>query len=120
VARVMDGADVARVVQRRRIRIGQNITARLREDMHEKVMKLTLGYHRLYSPGRLLSRIMSDVGVVQSQLMQTVLNVISNTVMIVVGVTLILSIEWRMGLIAFTVPLIFLIISNKNPISKGL
>ncbi|NOY79905.1 MAG: ABC transporter ATP-binding protein [Kiritimatiellaeota bacterium] len=101
---------MARVVQRRRIRIGQNVTARLREDMHEKVLKLTLGYHRLYSPGRLLSRIMSDVGVVQRQMMQTVLSVVSNSVMIVVGVTLILSIQWQMGLIAFTaIPLYVLL-----------
>ncbi len=93
---------LARIAQRKRIYIGQNVTARLREDVHEKVLKLDMNYHRNYSPGRLLSRIMSDVGVVQAQMLSTVLTLVSTVVMILIGMTLILTIQWRMGLIVFT------------------
>jgi len=106
----------ARLAQQRRIRIGQNVTARLREDVHKKVLELDVGYHRMYSPGRLLSRIMSDVGMVQSNLMTTVLNLVSSSVMICVGVALLLQIEWHMGAIAFAaIPAYVLLYRRARP-----
>ena len=94
---------LARFAQRKRIRIGQAITVRLREDMHEKVLRLSIAYHKAHTPGRLLARIMSDVGVVQSQMMMTILNVLSNAAMLFVGLAILLLADWRIAVMAVAI-----------------
>jgi ABC-type multidrug transport system fused ATPase/permease subunit len=94
---------ISRLLQRLRVRIGQQITADLREAMHTKVLQLSLAYHKEHSPGRLLARIVSDVGVVQEQMITTILDVSSNVVMVLVGLTILLAVEWRMAVIALGV-----------------
>ena len=104
---------LARWAQRLRVAIGQRVTARLREDMHEKVLDLSLGYHTAHTPGRLLARILSDVSLVQDEMMATVLTVISNVIMICVGVIILLKLNWRMGLIAFSVIPVYTLIYHR-------
>lgn len=94
---------LARFAQRKRIRIGQAITVRLREDMHEKVLRLSLAYHKAHTPGRLLARIMSDVGVVQSEMMATILDVLSNVAMLLVGLAILFAADWRIAAMAVAI-----------------
>ncbi|MCK5801965.1 MAG: ABC transporter ATP-binding protein [Lentisphaeria bacterium] len=94
---------LARLATRRRITVGQEITRSLRADMHKKVMDLSLSYHQSTNPGRLLSRIMSDVGVVQTQMMATIMNTVMYLAMIVVGSVILLIANWRMAVLAFMV-----------------
>ena len=48
---------LARFSTRQQIIVSQGITEKLREDMHRKVLDLSMSYHQTMSPGRLLSRI---------------------------------------------------------------
>ena len=105
---------LSRLLQRTRVRIGQQITADLREDMHEKVLQLSLSYHKAHAPGRLLARILSDVNVVQDQMMSTILDVSANFVMLVVGFLILFTIEWRMGLIAASVLPVYAFLYNRS------
>ncbi|MCQ2397334.1 MAG: hypothetical protein MJ106_06530, partial [Lentisphaeria bacterium] len=43
------------------------VLGKLREDMHRKVLELSLSYQQRMSPGRLLSRIVSDTGQVRGE-----------------------------------------------------
>ncbi|MBT4817365.1 MAG: ABC transporter ATP-binding protein [Lentisphaerae bacterium] len=90
----------ARLSQRSRIRVGQGITGRLREDMHQKVLELSLSYHQAHSAGRLMSRILSDVAVVQRQFIMGFTSFGSSVALLVVGVTILLVSEWRLAVIA--------------------
>ncbi len=99
VATLVTGNILTRVAWRRRIMIGQRITARLRDDVHAKVLKLSLAYHTAHTPGRLQSRILWDVNVVQEQLMNIIIGSISQVFMILIGFILLFIIEWRMALI---------------------
>ncbi|NLF86967.1 MAG: hypothetical protein GX571_12790, partial [Lentisphaerae bacterium] len=63
-----------RAVQRLQSRVAQRITGRLREEMHDKIVNLSMSYHLSNTPGRLMSRILADVGVVQSHLMELIVN----------------------------------------------
>jgi ATP-binding cassette subfamily B protein len=90
----------ARVEARARIRISQRLTGQLREDLHRKVMRLSLGYHKSHAPGRLMARILSDVGDVQDQLYMTFLNFLSSITIFTVGLTLLFVLDWRFGVIA--------------------
>ncbi|MDZ4199974.1 MAG: ABC transporter ATP-binding protein [Kiritimatiellia bacterium] len=97
---VLAANGVTRYETRVRVRIGQDLTGKLRENLHEKVLRLSLSYHRAHAPGRLMARILSDVGEVQDQMIQTILTIISNTVSIGLGFGIILFIDWRMAAIA--------------------
>jgi len=107
---------LARLAQRTRIRVGQSITARLREDMHRKVLELSLSYHKSHDPGQLLSRILSDVAIVQQHLMMSILTLSRSVSMIVVGVVILVLADWRLALIALTViPLYAAVYSRTRP-----
>ena len=60
---------LSRIVQRLQSRVSKDITERLREEMHDKVVSMSMSYHVANSPGRLMSRILSDVNIVQAQLL---------------------------------------------------
>lgn len=85
----------ARVSNRARVRVAQHLTLKLREDMHRKIIGLSSGYHQSTSPGRLMARILSDVDVVQRHLLDVVQTASSQTIMFVVGVTILSALEWR-------------------------
>ncbi|MEI8138778.1 MAG: ABC transporter ATP-binding protein [bacterium] len=89
-----------RMEARARIRISQGLTARLREDLHQKVMRLSLAYHKSHAPGRLMSRILSDVGEVQDQLYMTFLTFLSALTAITTGLVILFMLDWRFGAIA--------------------
>lgn len=91
----------ARFAQRQRIRISQQVTGDIREDLHEKILSLSRSYHQVHTPGQLMARVLSDVAVVQKMMMVTILNASSQIVSFLVGTTLLLCIEWRVALVAF-------------------
>jgi len=96
----------ARLAQRIRIRVSQRIVRQIREDMHHKILSLSRQYHQMHTPGRLMARILSDVRMVQQQMMVTVLNAGSQVLTFVVGAVILLVLEWRLALIAFfSIPL---------------
>jgi len=99
-----------RLTARQRIRITQAIAVNLRADMHAKVLKLSLGYQTLHTPGRLMARILSDVGNVADQLLGLIISVSSLVAIIVFGFLLLLIIDWRMAVIVLVcLPLYVLI-----------
>ena len=104
---------LGRYSSRLRIEIGQRITGRLREDMHEKIMRLSLSYHLTHTPGRLIARIVSDVGMVQDQMLATVLDVTAQLTMIVIGVVVLLTLEWRIALIVLLAVPPYVILYNR-------
>jgi ABC-type multidrug transport system fused ATPase/permease subunit len=82
-----------RAVQRLQSRVAQQITGQLREEMHAKVVSLSMAYHLSNTPGRLMSRILADVGVVQSHLMELIVNASSQIVMFIVGLCILFSLN---------------------------
>ncbi len=100
-----------RATQRVQSRVAQSITARLREDIHNKIVGLSMSYHLANSPGRLMSRILSDVGVVQRDLMQLVVNATSQVIMFLVGFAILLVLEWRVATVVVLamIPYTFLV-----------
>jgi ABC-type multidrug transport system fused ATPase/permease subunit len=90
----------SRLETRARIRISQGLTARLREDLHRKIMRLPLAYHKSHAPGRLMARILSDVGEVQDQLYLTFLCFLSYFTTITTGLGILFYLDWGFGIIA--------------------
>ncbi len=98
---------LARYSTRKQITVAQSITSKLREDMHRKVLELSMSYHQSMSPGRLLSRILSDVDAVRGEMMGFFMSATHCTSMIIIGTTVLLYEEWRMALIAIAITPIY-------------
>ncbi|MDD5482513.1 MAG: ABC transporter ATP-binding protein [Kiritimatiellae bacterium] len=106
-----------RTAGRLRIAIGQKLTLKLREDMHAKIMRLSLDYYALHTPGRLLARIISDTGAVQDQLMNILVNGFSQLAIVLTGAVILLIINWQMMLIvAVSLPFYVLIYKTAHPL----
>lgn len=108
---------LSRMAGRLRIFIGQKMTVKLRADMHEKIMRLSVAYHALHTPGRLLSRVISDTGIVQDQALNILINGASQVAIILVGTFMLLIINWQMMVIvAVSLPFYVLIYKTTNPL----
>ncbi len=112
---------IGRLAARRHIVVAQGIMGRLREDMHRKVMELSMSYHQAMSPGRLLSRILSDVESVQLEMMALMISGTYCCSMILTGTMILLFVEWRMAIVAAMVmPLYSWMYLNKRPQIRSL
>ncbi|MGN0867248.1 MAG: ABC transporter ATP-binding protein [Oligosphaeraceae bacterium] len=75
----------------------------LRENMHRKAMALSLGYQQKVTPGRLLSRVVSDTGAVRAEISGLV-ELTANVVFKVgIGVVILLVSEWRVLLVLLAI-----------------
>lgn len=88
-----------RATQRIRSRVATAITRRLREDIHNKIIGLSTSFHQSHSPGRLMSRILADVGVVQDRLLELIVHATSQVIMFVMGVIILLVLDWRIAMV---------------------
>jgi len=105
-----------RMAARVRIRISQAITGRLREDMHQKILSLSRSFHQAHPPGRLMARILSDVNHVQALMINTFVTAASHVVMFLVGASLVLMLEPRLGVITCLVMIPYsLVIARFRP-----
>ena len=112
---------LARFSTRQHIIVGQNISGRMREDMHAKVLELSMSYHQSMSPGRLLSRILSDVLAVQGEMMGFFTSATHCTAMILCGSIVLLSNAPQMALMAIAItPIYAWMYRQRRPIIKKL
>ncbi|WP_040284740.1 ABC transporter ATP-binding protein [Tessaracoccus massiliensis] len=86
---------------RRSGRIGNAILLDLRRRLYKKFQRLSVGFHDRYTTGRAVSRMTSDVEAVQELVLQG-LDVVVIGVLTIVGASVImLSLDWRLALVAF-------------------
>lgn len=102
---------VARAVFLRRSgRVGNAILLELRRRLFTKFQRLDIRFHDNYTSGRAISRMTSDVEAVQELVLQG-LDVVIIGILTIVGASVIMvSLDWRLALIAFlTYPLLLLL-----------
>ncbi len=102
-----------RATQVLRSRVGTSITERLREDIHNKIIGLPTAFHLSSSPGRLMSRILADVGVVQERLMELVIHATSQVVMFVAGVAILLVLSPKIAGVVILAMIPYVLIVGK-------
>ena len=104
---------LSRIVQRLQSRVSKDITERLREEMHDKVVSMSMSYHIANSPGRLMSRILSDVSIVQTQLMQLLVTALSNVAMFIVGLAILFSVSARIGFVVLVAMVPYVLVAAR-------
>ncbi len=90
--------------------ISLDITYRFRKDIAEKINRMPFKYFDNTSQGEVLSRITNDVDTVNQTLNQSLSQIITSVVTVVGVLIMMLTISWRMTLVALTI----------IPISMGL
>ena len=105
---------IGRWAARRQIKINQDILGKLREDLHQKVLALSLSYHHRLGTGRLLSRIMSDTAAVKNELNELINVGTRGVSMLVGGVAILLVGDWRILLLLFAGMPLFMLIRQKT------
>lgn len=83
--------------------VGQRVLANLRGQLFRHLQKLSLGYHDTHIVGVTISRVISDVAVINELLSQGLITLIGDTVILAGIVVVMLSLSPRLALLTFTV-----------------
>jgi ATP-binding cassette subfamily B protein/subfamily B ATP-binding cassette protein MsbA len=83
--------------------VGQSIIFDLRARVFEHLQQLSLGFFSRYSVGRIISRVINDVGVLRDFITWTLLAVARDLFTLVGIVITMLVMDWKLSLLTFTV-----------------
>ena len=79
--------------------VGQRLTARIRDDLFEHSLSLSLRFHDRMPVGKLLTRLTSDVDALAEVFGSGAVGVLNDLVSLLVLASTMLFIEWRLGLL---------------------
>ncbi|MFC3833387.1 MULTISPECIES: ABC transporter ATP-binding protein [Deinococcus] len=83
--------------------LGQNVLRDIRADVFTKLQRLQLSYFDQNPVGRLITRVTSDVDAINQFITGGLISLITSSFLIIVYMVVMLTIDWRLSLIAFTV-----------------
>ena len=93
--------------------VGTKVVADLRSEIFNHLHSLPLTFHNNYKVGRLMSRLISDVNVLQEFVTWSITGVV-RAVFMLVGITgVMLTLNWQLALITLTVLPLMIIITNR-------
>src|SRR5215216_5816033 len=101
VAGIQLVTNIARV--RLMSRVGQHILYDVRTAMFDHLQKLSLSFYSRYSVGRVITRVINDVGTLREFVTWAVLAIVRNILSIVGTLIAMLSLDLRLSLLTFTV-----------------
>jgi ATP-binding cassette subfamily B protein/subfamily B ATP-binding cassette protein MsbA len=84
-------------------RVGQNILYDVRTAMFHHLQKLSLSFYNRYSVGRVITRVINDVGTLREFVTWAVLAIVRNLLAIVGTLVAMLSLNLRLSLLTFSV-----------------
>jgi ATP-binding cassette, subfamily B, multidrug efflux pump len=84
-------------------RVGQNILYDVRTAMFHHLQKLSLSFYNRYSVGRVITRVINDVGTLREFVTWAVLAIVRNLLAIIGTLVAMLSLNLRLSLLTFTV-----------------
>jgi ATP-binding cassette subfamily B protein len=90
-------------------RAGEGIVAELRQQMYQHLQRMSLGFFTHTRPGEIVSRFNNDVPGAQNAVTGALPNVFVNLFTVVSTVTVMMTIEWRLGLVSLSVIPLFLL-----------
>jgi ATP-binding cassette subfamily B protein/subfamily B ATP-binding cassette protein MsbA len=104
------------LTNRTRIRImafvGTKVVADLRSRLFRHLHTLTLSFYSTYSVGRLMSRLIGDVGVLQDFVTWSITGLFRSIFILAGIVVAMLLLNWQLALVAFAVVPLMLILTN--------
>jgi len=92
-------------------RVGQHVLYDVRTVMFEHLQRLSLSFYNRYSVGRVITRVINDVGTLREFITWAVLAIVRNSLAVVGTLIAMISLNFRLSLITFAV-LPFMIIAT--------
>jgi ATP-binding cassette subfamily B protein/subfamily B ATP-binding cassette protein MsbA len=92
--------------------VGTSIVADVRGDLFRHLHNLSLTFYNNYSVGRLMSRLISDVGVLQDFITWSITGVFRSGFILIGIIVAMMVLNWKLALIAFTVLPLMAILTN--------
>jgi len=84
-------------------RVGQNVLYDVRTAMFDHLQKLSLSFYNRYSVGRVITRVINDVGTLREFVTWAVLAIVRNSLAIIGTLIAMLSLDLRLSLLTFIV-----------------
>ncbi len=81
--------------------VGQRIVFRIRLALHEKVQQLQMTFFDRQQTGRIMARILDDVGLLQSEITTTFVETLRHVARILMGTAILFTIDVKLALMAF-------------------
>ncbi|HEY1408926.1 MAG TPA: ABC transporter ATP-binding protein [Promineifilum sp.] len=104
------------LTNRARVRImayvGTRIVADMRSELFRHLHRLTLNFYSTYSVGRLMSRLIGDVGVLQDFVTWSITGLFRSTFNLIGIVVAMLVLNWQLALVSFAVMPLMIILTN--------
>ena len=92
--------------------VGTKVVADMRSGLFRHLHKLSLNFHNNYSVGRLMSRLISDVGVLQDFVTWSITG-LARSVFILLGIIIaMLAMNWQLALVTFAVLPFMMVLTN--------
>lgn len=86
--------------------VGNRVVADIRQELFQQLMRLSVGFHDTNTSGRLVSRVVNDVGMMANAASSVVKDIFQNGLTFVVMIGVILYQNWRLaGLSLIVIPL---------------
>ena len=92
--------------------VGTKVVADVRAALYRHLHRLTLNFHNNYSVGRLMSRLIGDVGTLQDFVTWSITGLARSIFILAGNIVAMLLLNWRLALVAFAVMPLMLILTN--------
>lgn len=92
--------------------VGTKVVADVRSQLFRHLHTLSLNFHNNYSVGRLMSRLISDVGVLQDFITWSITGLFRSTFTLLGIVGAMLLLNWQLALVSFAVIPLMLVLTN--------
>jgi ATP-binding cassette subfamily B protein len=89
--------------------IGEGIIFDLRQQMYEHMQRMSLRFFTLTKTGEMMSRFSNDVVGAQNAVTGTLVNIVTNVIVLVSTLAIMLSIDWRLTVLSIAVLPLFVI-----------
>ena len=87
--------------------VGQKIVIDIREDIYRHLQRLSLSFYSRNSTGNIMSHVTNDVAAVQGALADTLIELITESVVLIGSIGAMFFLHWKLALFTFiTVPLV--------------
>jgi len=87
--------------------IGSRVLAEVRQDLYQHLQTLSLTFHTKNKSGDLITRVISDLGIVKEVMINTVLPLFGSVVLLISMFAVIFWLHWQLALIALAIMPLF-------------
>jgi ATP-binding cassette subfamily B protein/subfamily B ATP-binding cassette protein MsbA len=92
--------------------VGTKVVADVRSELFRHLHRLSTNFHNNYSVGRLMSRLISDVGVMQDFITWSITGLFRSGFVLLGIIVAMISLNWQLALVTFAILPLMLILTN--------